>query len=75
MIRFVSWGRYFFPLRNHNQPKKEQTMTYDFDKYEKFRKREQARKKKEWEKRASKILNDWIDTWINEPDTQPTKNQ
>lgn len=47
----------------------------EFDKYEKIRKHEQERKKKEWEKRASKILNDWIDTWIDEPDTQPTKNQ
>ena len=47
----------------------------EFEQFEKIRKQVEARKKKEWEKRASKILNDWIDTWIDEPDTQPTNNQ
>ena len=74
MIRLSCGGDIFLFCEITTNP--EETMTLEeFDKYEKIRKHEQERKKKEWEKRASKILNDWIDTWIDEPDTQPTKNQ
>ena len=44
----------------------------EFDQFEKIRKQVEAKKKKQWEKRATKILNQWIETLIDESDTQPT---
>jgi hypothetical protein len=43
-----------------------------FEQFEKVRKQVEKQKKKQWEKRATKILNQWIETFIDESDTQPT---